>query len=252
MKKFLALIAFLTVGLPIVHAESEQINYRVEYTLGPIHKTAAHGVVTLDTNGSIFTGTLNGHSIPWGGRLYTVSDTLKMQIANPVRNDGTPHQNITYRNGWYSKPKVDEIKDKTYDPLNPANYKTILGAGQLNASNATMEAVTITSDMLGLFHLFKSYDFSTVKPGYTMNIPMNLPNNTVQHVYVTYLGPSSYNLNGTDVKTYKLRFEYTYHGARSNYPVYCQLDPESRIPLLLYADLEIGKMELIYEPSTAN
>lgn len=224
----------------------ERIPYKVVYHFGMIHKVAGHGVVQVSARGNNFSGTLTGSSIPWGGRIYMVNDTLRARMVV----DGSKkfsRQRVTYSNGWYSKPEVSIWKSGKFNRTAPANYRAIHGRGGLSASPATMEAITISTDMLGMFYTFKEMNFAAMHPGQTFNIPVTVPGQGLQHAVVSYLGPSTYMKHGVKTATYKVRFEYTYKGRRSNYPVTCQVDAATRIPLMLSADLAIGHMEMIYE-----
>lgn len=226
-----------------VSAYAQSLRYDVVYDLGFIHKVAGHANMNITGEGTSMTGYLSGKSIPWGGRIYCVQDTL---IADITNGTGTvPAMNVSYRNGWYTKPKVEELEAGSYDRTAPANYKTINGQGELDASNATMEAVTITADMLGLFRSFRDMDFDKLVAGQTYNIPISIAGAGSQNVALTYLGESNYEKNGVNTPTYKVRFEYSYEGQPSNYPVDCQVSQTERIPLYLSADLAIGKMEMI-------
>ena len=218
------------------------IKYKVNYHWGLINTTAAYGTVRLDATGNSLTASLNGHSIAWGGRQYTVSDTLKV-ITMPGRGPLYARQNVLYRVGRYSKPMVSLLKSHSYNPSDPANYRTISGQGTLSASPKTMEAVGISCDMLGIFYLFRYMDFTALHPGQTLLMSVNMPRTGMQHAMITYLGPDQYR----GAPSYKVRFEYTYMGVRSGYPVTCQVERSSRIPLLISASMDIGRMEMIRE-----
>lgn len=218
------------------------IKYKVNYHWGLINTTAAYGTVRLDATGNSLTASLNGHSISWGGRQYTVSDTLKV-ITMPGRGALYARQNVLYRAGWYSKPVVSLLDNPSYHPLDLANYRNLNGAGTLSASPKTMEAVGISCDMLGIFYLFRYMDFTALQPGQTLLMSVNMPRTGMQHAMITYLGPDQYQ----GIPSYKVRFEYTYRGVRSDYPVTCQVERSSRIPLLISASLDIGRMEMIRE-----
>ncbi len=226
-------------------AMAQNLHYKVIYDLGFIHEVAGHADMTLSGEGNNVTGYLSGSSIHWGGRVYCVNDTLVAQLDKS--GAGTmPGMKVNYRSGWYTKPTVSDLEAGTYDRSNPINYKTISGAGQLDASNATMEAVTITADMIGLFRVFQMVDFNTLTPGKKYTLPMTLSDGSSQLVYCTYLGESSSDINGVQTPTYDVRFEYTYNGAPSNYPVKALIARDTKIPVRLSADLAIGKMEMVY------
>ena len=101
-----------------------ELNYNVHYHWGLIDVSIAHGLVTIEKNGENFVGTLDGNSIPWNGRVFCVSDTLKAAL--------TPNlERIDYVNGWYLKPKTNIYRSSQFDPNNPIFYKNIKGRENL-------------------------------------------------------------------------------------------------------------------------
>ena len=129
-----------------------ELNYNVHYHWGLIDVNIAHGVLTMQTEGNRFVATLDGNSIPWNGRVYCVSDTL---VATMTPGAGLSREHVDYINGWYMKPKVMLYRSGRFDPDLPSNYRSINGQGTLSASGETMEAITITADMRGLFYYFR-------------------------------------------------------------------------------------------------
>ncbi len=222
-------------------AGAATLKYKFDYHWGFINKTAAHGTVTLDDDGDTFTATLNGHTIPWGGREYTVSDTLRMTATRGA--DGRDVFRETYRAGWYSKPLIAAIQDGSYKPLSPSNYKTISGHGTLSASPQTMEAISISVDMLAMYRIFHSIDFSSLTSGQTVTIPITMPDGSTSYSYVTYKGAASY--EGTP--SYEVEVLTTYRGSKSNYPVTCQISRDSCVILLMQASIAIGDIRMIIE-----
>lgn len=237
---FSLILAFISANASVV-IKNENLRYNAEYHFGLIRITAGHADVNINFDGNTFTGTFNGHSIPWHGRVYSVSDTLHATIT---KSTGLSHEQVIYENGWYTKPMVKHLASGKFDRRNPENYKNIYGRGELDASNGTMEAVTITADMLSLFYYFKEIDFASLKCGQTIKIPVTLPDGDIQHVVITYKGTDNYN----DHNTFKVVFEYSYHGQIANYPVTCQIDQKSRIPLLFSSNIKIGHIELVLKP----
>lgn len=221
----------------------QRIGYNIHYHWGPIDVTIAHGSATVESDGSTFKGTMDGNSIPWDGRIYCVSDTLTATMT-PGAN-GLSHENVTYQTGWYLKPKVREYRSGNFNPANPANYRNIAGNGTLNASDATMEAITVTSDMLGLFYYFHQLDFESMTPG--QRTVINISGGYANEVVITYHGQSTYTAAGVTYPTYKVEFEYSYQGAMSGYPVHAQVAADSRIPVLFSASLPAGHVEMIYD-----
>lgn len=246
MKKFL--LAILGVaGFTAMHAQVQvpptELHYNVHYHWGLVNVMIAHGTVNMETDGTKFSASLDGNSIPWEGRVFCVSDTLKADMT-----PGTPlsKETVTYENGWYLKPKTMQFRSAGFNPDDPANYKNIKGRGELSASEDTMEAITVTADMLGMFYYFKELDFESMSPGQQTVIPIYVQGGSPEKVVVTYNGKSSYNASGTTYPTYSCQFEYSYHGEMSGYPVKTEVARTERIPVLLSASLPIGHVEMIY------
>lgn len=248
MKKSLLLLMLLCsviVGKAQVNIPYQEIKYNVNYHWGLVDVMIAHGVVTLHADNNRFNATLNGNSIPWEGRVFCVSDTLHT-IMTP--GDGLSKETVIYQNGWYMKPKVSSYHSGNFDPSNPANYKSIKGQGTLNASDDTMEAITVTSDMLGLFYYFREIDFESMTAGQSITIPINIEGENPEKVVVTYNGKSNHRIDNVDYPTYSVKFEYSYKGRMSGYAVESQVGVNDRIPLLISSTLPVGHVEMIYNP----
>ena len=237
----LAVLAAFVPAKAQVNIPYQEIPYDVHYHWGLVDLMIAHGLVTIQTEGQNFSATLDGNSIPWEGRVFCVSDTLQ---ATMTPTDGLSHETVTYENGWYMKPKASQYRSDGFDPSNPANYKNIQGQGELNASGSTMEAITVTADMLGLFYYFREMDFDNMTPGNSITIPISVPGGYDQSVVVTYNGCGDY--NGSP--TFDVDFQYTYHGVPSGYTVQARVDTARRIPLLISANLPAGHVEMIQTP----
>lgn len=248
MKKLLwilALAAMLPMETGAVSAspadspDSVALTYDVIYKWGFIEKVAGHGHVKMVMDQDTLRGSLDGHSIPWGGRIYTVADTLETVIRNAP---GGITQNVLYANGWYSKPLAGSASGA--DLSDPANYRTTSGAGELSASSATIEAVTITTDMIGFFYLCRLLDFGSMTEGQVTTLPVSYQGGADRKLEITYNGTSE--SAGTQV--YDVVFNYSYNGQMSEYPVSCLVDKKSRIPMSVSAKLLIGHMEMVYSP----
>ncbi len=218
----------------------QEIHYDVHYHWGIIDVQIAHGHATIRTDGNTFTATLDGNSIPWDGRVFCISDTLSATMT-PVPG-GLSREHVTYQNGWYLKPKVTQYRDGSFSPSNPANYKNIHGQGTLDASAQTIEAITVTSDMLALYYYFRQIDFNAMQPGQTVSIPVT--GGYAREVTITYNGPSQQTINGTTYPTYSIEFEYTYDGHSSGYPVHTEVAATSRIPIVISASLPVGEVRM--------
>ncbi|MDE6097205.1 MAG: DUF3108 domain-containing protein [Muribaculaceae bacterium] len=248
MKKCLLLIILLCcvfIGDAQVNIPTREIKYNVNYHWGLIDVMIAKGTVTLQTDGDRFDATLDGSSIPWEGRVFCVSDTLRT-IMTP--GSGLSKETVVYENGWYLKPKVTAYHSGNFDPSDPSNYKNIKGEGSLDASDDTMEAITVTADMLGMFYYFQEMDLQRMSAGESVTIPIEVEGGEPERVVVTFLGKSQYKIDDKVYPTYEMQFEYSYHGEMSGYPVKAQVGVDDRIPLLLSSTLPAGHVEMIYNP----
>ena len=248
VKSSMRKIIFATIlGICFVAAKAgvtiplTEIPYNVNYHWGIIDVNIAHGIVTIESDGNNFHGTLDGVSIPWERHVILVSDTLDFALAP---TDGLSKEIVNYQSGWYRRPNANYFRSKQYDPANPANYKNIAGKGDYNASHDSMEAITVTSDMLGMYYYANEIDFPSLKVGEKITIPIE--GQYAQEVVVTYLGEGSYEENNETFPTYNLQFEYTYEGSLSGYQVHMRVGKENRLPLFISASLPVGKVEMLY------
>lgn len=246
MKKLIMLttaLAALLPGAAQIVIPRQEIAYNVNYHWGLIDVMIARGTVSVESNGSQFYGTLDGTSIPWEGRIICVSDTLCAEMS-PY---GVPmKETVTYQNGWYRRPPVSYFRSSTYNPEDPAYYRNIAGQGAYNASDDSMEAITVTSDMLGMYYYAHAIDFDRMKPGEQIVIPIE--GGFSREVAITYQGQGIYSADGDNYPTYNCTFEYGYGGSMSGYPVECKIGASSRILMYLSASLPVGKVEMLYDP----
>lgn len=240
MKRFLIPIISILTALAAsadAKAADQTLYYDVSYHCGFIKITAGEAAVDFNTDGENFTASLNGQTESIEGHIFAISDTLQTRMD---RAEGISKETVTYENGWYTRVKTKDVDGSALDFTNPATYKNIWGGGDLNASSETMEAVTITADMLAMFYYFQELDFENMQPGQNINMAVTLPDNDVQQVNIIYEGSDTYK----GLPTYKVKFTYSYHGEMSAYPVTAQIHTVTRLPLLFSADIKIGHVEL--------
>ena len=248
MKKFwlltIACVAFV-ISKAAVTIPHTDIPYNVNYHWGIIDVNIAHGNVKYQCDGTNFSGTLDGVSIPWEGHVILVSDTLETQMLS-VAGEKYSTEKIDYQSGWYRRPKAKYFRSNDYDASNPDNYRNIAGAGQYNASRNSMEAITITSDMIGMYYYAYELDFDSLQVNQTITIPIQ--GVYAQEVHVTFLGKGSYEIENVVYPTYNIMFEYNYNGKMSGYPVQMRVRQSDRLPIFLSASIPVGKVEMIYNP----
>ncbi|MCH5229394.1 MAG: hypothetical protein J1F12_05300 [Muribaculaceae bacterium] len=220
-----------------------EVPYNVNYHWGIINVNIAHGSVKYHCDGTNFSGTLDGVSIPWEGHVIIIADTLETQML-PGSKFST--EKINYQSGWYRRPKAKYFRSPDYNPANPEIYRTIAGAGEYSASPNSMEAIAITSDMVGMYYYANELDFENMTPNEKITIPIQ--GIYAQEVQVTYLGKGSYEIENTVYPTYNIMFEYNYQGKMSGYPVQMRIDCKNRLPIFLSASIPVGKVEMIWNP----
>lgn len=246
MKKTLLLLSISLAALTAAAAVNipfTEVPYNVNYHWGIIDVNIAHGTVKYHCENSNFYGTLDGVSIPWEGHVILVSDTLKTRM---LPGEKYSLEEIEYQSGWYRRPKANYFRSAGYNSSNPANYRNIAGEGQYSASQNSMEAITITSDMIGMYYYANEIDFESLETNQTFTIPIQ--GKYAQEVTVTYLGKGSYEIENVTYHTYNIMFEYNYHEKMSGYPVQMRIRQSDRLPIFLSASIPVGKVEMIYNP----
>lgn len=243
MKKlFLLVIASLSCLLSQaqVNIPGQEIKYDVRYRWGIIDVMIAKGTVKIESDGNNFYGTLDGTSIPWEGKIICVSDTLNAVM----HSDGNRFsETVRYQNGWYRHPSVDNFRSSDYNPANPLIYKNIAGQGEYNASGDSMEAITVTSDLIGMYYFAHAIDFSSLKPGTQLYIPIEGPYSRM--LLVTYNGTGTYSSDYGDFPIYDCTLQYDYGGRMSGYNIDCKIGIQDRTPLYIAASLPLGHVEML-------
>lgn len=245
MKKLFLLASILCVcflaDAQIVIPRRE-IKYNVNYHWGLIDVMIARGTVSIESDGNEFYGTLDGTSIPWEGRIICVSDTLR---ARPGSNGNSLSETVLYQSGWYRRPPVGYFRSSGYNPENPDYFKNIAGQGAYDASDDTMEAITVTSDMIGIYYFSHAIDFSQLRPG--DKVTVGIEGGYSRELVLTYQGQGIYSANGDNYPVYNCSFEYGYDGRLMGYQVECKIGATDRFPLYLSASLPVGKVEMLYD-----
>lgn len=239
MRKLLVLSVLLGCLCAPLCAQDCVYAYKVRYKLGLIEADIASCSVRTSTSGSDFSATLQGSSIPWGGRVYSVYDRLEA-VMEPSASVPGVRERVVSQLGVYSKPTEKELQAGTYDASDPDNYRSTDGAGLLDASAETMEAVRMSVDMLAMFYIFAHADFDSLEPYRPVLMPITQPDGSVLYADLTNQGRDFY--NGRQV--WKVNVEYYYDGAPSGYPISCFVDADTREPLMLAATLKIGHMQM--------
>ena len=190
MKRFyFALITLLTVtafNSSAISFPDSPLTYEARYHCGFIKINAGLAEIGLSLDGNNFMATMNGQSVPIGHTVYAISDTLCANMT-PVA-DGLSKETVTYENGWYAKPHEESSATPVPNFIDPTRYKNTMGGGDLNASSETMEAITISADMLAMFYYAQQFDYSSMQPGQSFEMTVTLPDGDTQQVAVVFDG----------------------------------------------------------------
>lgn len=241
MKKYLFLIAVILgcfASKAQVAVPFQELRYNINYHWGLIDINIARGTVTLQSDGRQFSGTVDGTSIPWEGKILCVSDTLRANVNNL-------NESVTYQSGWYRHIPVSIYRGGGYNPDDPAYFRNLAGRGDYSASGNSMHAVAVTSDMIGMFYYAHLINFEALRPGETVEV--NIDGGYSRRLNITYKGKNISNIDGIAYPTYDCTFEYSYDGIE-DYPVECKISANDRIPVQLSASLPIGEVEMTYAP----
>lgn len=233
--------SFATMAQTVI--PRQKVSYNVNYKWGVIDVNIASGIVEVESDGSNFYGTLDGTSIPWEGRIICVDDTLRATMS---RSGDRLSERVEYQNGWYRRPYAAAFRSSSYNPDEPAFCRSIAGQGSYDASDDSMEAIAVTSDMLGMYYFAHAIDFGAMQPGSSLTIPIE--GGYSNSVVITYHGEGEYSTWGFRTPTYNITFEYAYEGHMSGYPVECRIGQRDRIPVFISASLPVGRVEMLYNP----
>ncbi len=218
MKRLLLFLTLIAAAASASMAQSRHLLYEVKWKWGLVDMSAGLAHVSVEQAGDAFSASLSGHSVPWEGRIYTVSEELKATA-------GPTEMLISYINGTYSKPRA-------HHPAEHPEFRNILGEGSLDASPKTMEAVSVMAHMLGLYYYAGVIDFGAMRQGDVKSIPFRNASGTESVMQIEYLGD--------ETDCYSIRFKFSF----CPYQVDCLIDKLSRTPAAFKADIAIGHVEM--------
>lgn len=90
--------AILPAGAQSDTLSADTLHYRMNYHWGFISKTAGEGTVVTRESGDTVSVSFSARSIPWGGRLYSVKDSLVATLKSaPSLSEDVIYENIPNR-----------------------------------------------------------------------------------------------------------------------------------------------------------
>lgn len=247
MKQFFFIIQAIIAAFAASAAQpADSLHYDVNYRWGFINKNVASALITVKQSGDTLTATMSGHSIPWGGRIYSIRDSLSAVISAPSADSPAPAESVIYENGIYTKPMVQDTPAGRQIERNSA-FRDILGHGTLSASPETMEAITITADMLSLFRICSLVNFADMNPGDVIRIPIT--GTSPGALSIRFIGTAPFTIGDDNIFAGRhIVFTYEYNGKPDAYPVDAIIDSKTGTPLQFSASIKIGHMTMTLDP----
>ena len=113
-RAMMMLAALLSLSAFSINIPRESYSYDIHYRFGPINCRIGHGDVAFSVVNNQLRGTLQGASIPWQGKIYTVRDTLCADMRI-LEGQKFSREHVTRKIGWYFKPSEQALKSGRYD-----------------------------------------------------------------------------------------------------------------------------------------
>lgn len=105
--------AILPAGAQSDTLSADTLHYRMNYHWGFISKTAGEGTVVTRESGDTVSVSFSARSIPWGGRLYSVKDSLVATLKSaPSLSEDVIYENIPNRR-YQSAPTAFLMSSET-------------------------------------------------------------------------------------------------------------------------------------------
>ncbi len=244
----LILMAISTVSVSAIDLLDEDLNYVITYKWGFINKDAATAVLSLRNDGEYYRATLSASTLPWADKILLVRDTLVSTMNHPSCLP-VKYQKITHEGKRYGNDVV-RFERSGNSVTGYATRERSKNNGPLKHSDTTLYATGPTLDMLSVFYYLRTIDFSSMKPGQTVNVEI-FSGNSAEKMSVTYVGEQTVNVNGHDWDTWCLSFTFTMRGKVSSDAMTTWITSDSsRIPVKLEGALPLGKVRAFYTGAT--
>lgn len=245
MKRFLftAILAFF-ISLGALASTTEKFNYVVTYKWGLIQKDAGDVEITRKPSGDGYELKLVAKTKPWADRIYKVRDTLvsvtRKDLHKPLHYTYIAHEKNKYRKEdiyfSYSGNNVTGHSKKYKEDKN----------GNINESEAVLEAAGAVYDMLSVYFFVRDIDYSTLKAGDTVNATI-FSGTKQEHLAVRCEGKETIELRDKSKhEAWHIVFKFTQGaGKKSSDDINCWISTDpSHIPLLIVGNLPIGQVRV--------
>jgi len=249
MKRLCTLIAllaaFLTAYCSIPQYTDEQLNYRVTYKWGIIHKQAGSARFVLKKHADYYSAMLTARTQPWADRIFQVRDTLsgRMRLGDmaPLLYVKSTHESGDYRH---------DVIRYTYsgDMMTAACERfRVDKKGRTSVTDTTLVAKMPGTDMLSVYYLVRRLPFDTMKVG-TVARASIFSGKKIESLAVKYIGIETIKLNGKRYRCYKINFTFSSERMKnSSAPMWAWIRTDGeRIPVKLIGELPIGRIQVLW------
>lgn len=247
---FAAPLLWLSATATVPTYTNEQLNYRVTYKWGIIHKQAGSAQFTLTKHNDHYSAVLTARTQPWADRIFQVRDTLvgNMRLGDmaPTLYDKTTHEGNEYR---HDVIKYTFTADSMIATCN--RYK-IDKKGRVTVTDTILSALQPGTDMLSVYYLVRRLPFDEMKTGTTAKATI-FSGKKIEQLAVKYEGIETIKLNGRQYRCYKINFTFSSERMKnSSAPMWAWISTEGqRVPIKLIGELAIGQIQVLWnDPET--
>ena len=225
--------------------EDETLTYDVMYKWGFINKVAGYATLSLRTEGDCYKASLTAENAPWANSIYMLRDTLTSTMSKaglfPLK-----YVYIAHEAGKYKKDVVTFHHSGNEFTAEAVRYKRAAPGEPLTTSTLNLEATGMTVDMLSAFFYLRTLDFPSMKKGQSVTVNI-FSGSKKELLTITYLGAKKVLVNGENIQSYYINFNFTRHGQMSSDPIEGWISADGRrIPLKVEGQLPVGKVRAIY------
>lgn len=225
---------------------TENLNYKVLFKWGLVHKQAGRATVTISDKGNKYVATLTARSESWADKFYSVRDTLTSTMS---KKDFLPekYERIAHEGGAFAHDIVTISKSENTFIGNTERYRRKKNKVEVVKKTGTLKAEGHTVDLLSVFYYLRAINFESLSPGYTKTINI-FSGKKKELINIQYLKKEVIELDNKKYETYKISFTFTTDGeTKSSDDILTWISTDSNhIPVKLEGKLKVGKIQCLY------
>jgi hypothetical protein len=244
--RFYTLIILFVFAVASMSAFSnETLHYVISYKWGLVHKDTGDATLTLKNNGDYANIMLTARTKSWADKVFTVRDTLMSKVKT-VGFKPVSYTKISHEGSTNAKDVITYTHSSNKVSATCNRYKE--KKGKVTKSTKNMSATGEVYDMLSIFYYLRTVDYGALSSGETLSTTL-FSGSKVEIVKIKNLGIETITLRDKSKReTYHIRFSFTTEGKKksgADMDTWITTD-QSHIPVMLTADLSIGKVKCYY------